>query len=70
MAKQIHDYSITVDNVGEVFGPVTNGAQALREYGDWIASSKTGKGRAGGESVTLWRDGEPWREYQPPHSVE
>jgi len=64
--RTIHDYSIIVDNVGQVFGPVTNGAQALREYGQWIESSKSGKGRAGNEAVTLTRDNDPWREYRPP----
>lgn len=59
-----HQYSLTVGNVGTVWSG-TNGAQALREYGQAKASASSPGGRDGWEPVTLFRDGEPWHEYTP-----
>lgn len=60
MAK--HQYSITVGNLGTVWDG-TNGAAANVQYGQWVAQSRELTGRASGEPVTLFRDGEPLREY-------
>lgn len=57
-------YEVIVSNWGCVYsGPTTDTANAYFE--DYVNVSKTGKGRAGGESVTLMCDGEPVREYFP-----
>ncbi len=59
-----HQYSLTVANVGTVWSG-TNGAQALREYGAAKHSASSPGGRDGWEPVTLFRDSEPWREFNP-----
>ena len=56
-------YEVIVGNVGTTLR-TDNGAEALREYGQWKQASKAPHGRASGESVTLMRDGEPWHEHQ------
>ena len=60
-----HAYSLIVSNIGETL-QTSNGFVALCEYRRAIADSKAAHGRASGETVTLMRDGEPWREYVPP----
>lgn len=59
-----HQYSLTVGNVGTVWTG-TNGAQALREYGAAKHSAASPGGRDGWEPVTLFRDCEPWHEFNP-----
>lgn len=59
-----HQYSLTVGNIGQTWSG-TNGAQALREYGQAKASASSPGGRDGWEPVTLFRDGEPWHEFNP-----
>jgi hypothetical protein len=59
-----HTYSLIVGNIGTVHTGA-NGFVALCEWRRWIAQSKETNGRACGEPVTLMRDGEPWREYEP-----
>ena len=59
-----HQYSITVGNLGTVWDG-TNGAAANVQYGQWVAQSRELTGRASGEPVTLFRDGEPVYEFNP-----
>jgi hypothetical protein len=61
MAKR-SDYEVHVSNVGQVY---RGGSQrkALIEFNAYVAISKEGRGRAGGESVTLFKDGEVFREF-------
>lgn len=59
-----HQYCLTVGNIGQTWSG-TNGAQALREYGQAKASAAKPGGRDGWEPVTLFRDGEPWHEFNP-----
>lgn len=59
-----HDYSLIVGNIGEILR-TCNGFDAMREYRRAIADSRAPHGRASCEPVTLMRDGEPWREYEP-----
>ena len=59
-----HDYSLIVGNIGEILR-TCNGFDAMREYRRAIAASRAPHGRASCEPVTLMRDGEPWREYEP-----
>jgi len=62
MANQ---YIVNVGNVGNAWAG-TNGAEALRQYGQWKAASIAGNGRASGEPVVLFRNGEPWHEFNGP----
>ena len=55
-------YQVIVGNVGTVLD-TDNGAQANVQFGQWRTASKEGWGRAGGEQVTLMKDGEPKREH-------
>jgi hypothetical protein len=55
-------FEITVGNVGNVWSG-NNYMQACAAFQRWANDSKTGLGRSGGESVVLWRNREPWREY-------
>ncbi len=52
-------------NVGTVYHG-TNGFEANTEMGRYKGLSKHRQGRAAGEPVTLFRDGEIIREYEPP----
>jgi hypothetical protein len=61
MAKRV--YEVLVGNVGTVL--TTNSLrQAQGVYRDYVAASKAGVGRAAGEAVGLFCDGEPIREYE------
>ena len=56
------EWMVTVGNVGTVY----NGGSKLKAektYKEYVDISKSNHGRAGGEEVTLWRDGEPVKEY-------
>mgnify|MGYP003479416648 CR=1 FL=1 len=57
-------YELIVGNIGLTWHG-TNGAQALREYGAARESARKPGGRDGWETVTLMRDSEPVREFQP-----
>lgn len=58
-AKSI--WEVTVGNIGTVHSG--NGTEAKRHFAAYRDQSKSGVGRAGGESVTLWKDGKPVKEY-------
>ena len=62
MAKR-HQYEIIVGNIGTVYA---GGSRlfALRAYNEYRAQSNTGRGRAGGESVTMLTDGEISAEHE------
>jgi hypothetical protein len=57
-------YQVTVGNVGTVYDgdSPSDAAMTFIAYADMSAD---GRGRAAGEPVTLWRDGEPVNEYEP-----
>jgi hypothetical protein len=67
--KQIEEYNmllyeVIVSNIGAVHtGASLKDASA--EFRDWVKISKSGKGKAGDEAVTLLRGGEPISEFQP-----
>lgn len=70
LAKGKHTYEVIVGNVGKVF-PIDddnsgNGLLAYVAYKEYVYLSKRGHGRVDGEAVTLMRDGEPYKEYNPP----
>lgn len=58
-----HDgYEVIVGNIGTVYsGNII--AEATRKYTTYVQQSRSGRGRAGGESVILMKDGEPIKEH-------
>lgn len=56
-------YEVVVSNIGTVHKGENN-VQARHEFNVCVTSSKQGFGRIAGESVTLFEDGEPIKEYQ------
>lgn len=54
-----HTYEVTVSNVGSIHTG-TNPVEARKHYGEAKQMSLDNYGRWAGESVTLWRDGEPY----------
>lgn len=56
-------YSVVVSNIGTVADCLNNPILARKEYGDWVKAAKAPHGRASGESVTLFKDGEPELEH-------
>jgi hypothetical protein len=58
------NFSVTVSNVGTVADNVGL-KEANRHFKESVELSKDSKGRFAGETVTLWRDGEPIKEYAP-----
>jgi len=59
-----HNYQVIVGNVGTVYEG-TNGFTATRDYNSYVGISKRGIGRAGNEPVTMIKDDEIHKEYQP-----
>lgn len=59
-AKNI--YSVSVGNVGTI-GYYTNKKNAIKVFQTCVEQSLSDIGRAGGEDVTLWKNGEPIKEY-------
>jgi len=56
------EYTVVVGNIGTVYdGPHIN--EALRIYNTYVDTSVRSVGRGGGESVTMFRDGEPYKEF-------
>lgn len=61
MAQQVF-YEVIVGNIGTVHDGF-NKAAALKDYTHYVTASKSPYGRASGEDVTLWRDGEIIKEH-------
>ena len=55
-------WEVIVGNVGTVFDGTRESA-ARQAYKDYVIKSKSGNGRAGGEDVTLMKNGEPVDEH-------
>jgi len=62
-AHNAKSYEVIVSNIGTVYRGSSR-TEATRLFREYVALSKQGAGRAGGESVTLMEDGEPIRERQ------
>lgn len=58
-----HFYEVIVSNIGKVHEG-DDELKAQLEYCAWVGKSKADVGRAGGESVSLWKDNEPIAEYE------
>lgn len=56
------EYEIIVGNIGRVY-TTTNHHLAQQEFECWVHASKQEFGRAAGEQVTLFENGEPLEEY-------
>jgi hypothetical protein len=57
-------YQVVVGNLGQVLD-TGDREKATICYHDYLAISLSGQGRAGGEPVTMFEDGEIVREYTP-----
>jgi hypothetical protein len=55
-------YEVIVGNIGTVYTG-TSKAEAIKRFNTYVAQSKSLRGRAGGESVTIIKDGEPIKEH-------
>ncbi len=56
------EYEVVVTNLGSVY-KTANPHLAQQEFECWVHASKQKFGRASGESVTLFEDGEPIGEH-------
>jgi hypothetical protein len=66
MARTLPDYEVIVSNVGTVYGGPSK-QMAEKTYYDYIEISRSGRGRAGGEEVSLLVDGAFVDGYVPDH---
>ena len=58
------NYEVVVGNIGTVYdGP--HGTTARAAFREYVHASKQARGRAAGEQVTMFEDGEPVKEYVP-----
>jgi hypothetical protein len=56
------DWEVVVGNIGSVYRGGRSD-EAVSTYREYVKQSQSGRGRAGGEPVTLFRDGEIYREH-------
>jgi len=62
-------YQVVVGNIGTVTD-TNNPVDARRDYGEYKRQSESGYGRAGGETVTLFKDGEIDLEHIGSNDIE
>lgn len=62
MSKKV--FSVIVSNVGTIAENVGL-KEANRHFKESVELSESGKGRFSGETVTMFNDGEPMKEYAP-----
>jgi len=62
-------YELYVDNVGNVWNG-NNSEKAISLFNEYKQVSLSGFSRAGGETVTLFEDGDIIKEYIPEDSAE
>jgi len=60
------NYQVIVGNIGTVHEG-TNKIHALKIHSEYVKNSKANYGRASGEDVTTFQDGEPIKEYFGTH---
>ncbi|MCA3186958.1 MAG: hypothetical protein INH13_25735 [Cupriavidus sp.] len=56
------DYQVIVGNIGTVYNG-GNGFEARKAFNQYISASKSPHGRASGEDVTLFKNGEIEKEF-------
>lgn len=61
-AKAIHQYEVVVGNIGTVYSG-TYSSDAIMTFIAYSDKSERNEGRAAGESVTLFQDGEIAKVY-------
>ena len=67
MDTQKNNYEVIVGNIGTVcYG--LNKKATLKMYTEYVALSKSGRGLAGNEPVTMFTNGELIKEYNPNNS--
>ena len=57
------DYDVVVGNIGTVYSGTSQSA-AMGKYDEFVRQSKTNSGRAGGEDVILFKNGQIVKEYE------
>lgn len=57
-------YEVIVGNIGTVFRG-GNAAEARKTYAEYVCASEAPHGRASGETVTLFMNGDIHLEYEP-----
>ena len=62
-------YEVIVGNIGTVYDG-NDLAEANRKFDTYVEQSKSGRGRAGGEDVTIMTNGEPTREFEGSIGIE
>jgi len=62
MKNRESTYEVIVSNIGQVYHG-HNFQEAHANLGIYVRASKSGHGRAAGEDVSFWRDGEPVMEF-------
>lgn len=60
--RKMGSYEVIVGNIGTVYSGNSK-TEAERHYREYVSQSKTGRGRAGGESVALMCEGEILKEH-------
>ena len=60
--KNPGDYEVVVGNIGTVYSGGSK-TQAAVKYASYVKQSKKGVGRAGGEDVAMFKDGDIVREH-------
>lgn len=58
------EYEVVVGNVGSVYKGNSK-VKAHTDYIHYLDQSKSGRGRAGNQEVTMFKNGEPTQEYVP-----
>ena len=69
MAPMKSRYEVVVGNIGTVYQG-SDEAEAHEQYRTYINDSTAGYGRVGGETVTLFKNGEIEEEYDPTDDEE
>jgi hypothetical protein len=62
-------YEVIVQNIGKVHEGYVK-YKAIHVYKEYVVYSKVNLGRAAGEGVTLWKNGEIIKEYAPKETME
>ena len=60
--KTASTYEVNVGNIGNI--ACADEAEANETFNEYVEQSKSGRGRAAGESVILMKDGEPVKEHE------
>lgn len=64
-----NDYQVTVGNIGTVYTGHSS-QEAWACFKDYQKQANSLVGRASGEPVTFWKDGEPIDTYDPAGKLE